>query len=127
MIPQFSDHAANERTYLAWVRTAIAIMAFGFLLERFDLFIASLSHIAGKAITGLHLHVGEWAGLMLILFGTLMILLATMRFLRFRRMIAEQRTISYPGAWAEKALATILVLAALFLVGYVGQQLLSLG
>ena len=31
MIERYSDHAANERTFLAWVRTAIAIMAFGFL------------------------------------------------------------------------------------------------
>jgi putative membrane protein len=29
MIDHFSDHAANERTFLAWVRTAIAVMAFG--------------------------------------------------------------------------------------------------
>jgi len=33
MIKNFSDHAANERTFLAWVRTAIAVMAFGFLVE----------------------------------------------------------------------------------------------
>jgi len=38
-IKNFRDHAANERTFLAWIRTAIAIMAFGFLLERFDLFL----------------------------------------------------------------------------------------
>jgi putative membrane protein len=31
MIERYSDHAANERTFLAWVRTSIAIMAFGFL------------------------------------------------------------------------------------------------
>jgi uncharacterized membrane protein YidH (DUF202 family) len=36
MIKRYSDHAANERTFLAWVRTAIAVMAFGFLIERFD-------------------------------------------------------------------------------------------
>ena len=28
MIKNYSDHAANERTFLAWVRTAIAVMAF---------------------------------------------------------------------------------------------------
>jgi putative membrane protein len=39
MIKNYSDHAANERTYLAWVRTAIAVMAFGFLVEKFDLFV----------------------------------------------------------------------------------------
>jgi two-component system chemotaxis response regulator CheB len=31
MIERYGDHAANERTFLAWVRTAIAIMVFGFL------------------------------------------------------------------------------------------------
>lgn len=40
MIKNFSDHMANERTFLAWVRTSIAVMAFRFLVERFDLFIA---------------------------------------------------------------------------------------
>ena len=40
MIERYSDHAANERTFLAWVRTAIAIMAFGFLVEKFDLFVS---------------------------------------------------------------------------------------
>lgn len=40
MIKNFSDHAANERTFLAWVRTGVAVIAFGFLVERFDLFLA---------------------------------------------------------------------------------------
>ena len=39
MIKRHSDHAANERTFLAWVRTAIAVMAFGFVIEKFDLFL----------------------------------------------------------------------------------------
>ena len=34
MIRNFSDHSANERTFLAWVGTAIAVMAFGFLVEK---------------------------------------------------------------------------------------------
>jgi putative membrane protein len=41
MIKCYSDHAANERTFLAWVRTAIAVMAFGFLVERFDFFMSA--------------------------------------------------------------------------------------
>jgi len=39
MIKRYSDHAANERTFLAWARTAIAVMGFGFLMEKFDLFL----------------------------------------------------------------------------------------
>jgi putative membrane protein len=39
MIETFVDHSANEHTYLAWVRTAIAVMASGFMVEKFDLFL----------------------------------------------------------------------------------------
>ena len=41
-IENHRDHAANERTFLAWVRTSVSIIALGFLVERFDLFVASL-------------------------------------------------------------------------------------
>ena len=47
MIKNFTDHAANERTFLAWVRTAIAVMAFGFLVEKFDLFLEIAAKSAG--------------------------------------------------------------------------------
>ncbi len=43
MIKRYSDHAANERTFLAWVRTAIAVMAFGFVIEKFDLFLRAIA------------------------------------------------------------------------------------
>ncbi len=39
MIDRFSDHAANDRTFLAWVRTGIAVIAFGFVVEKFNLFV----------------------------------------------------------------------------------------
>lgn len=46
MIVKYTDHSANERTYLSWVRTSIAIMAFGFLIEKFELYIVYI----GKAM-----------------------------------------------------------------------------
>lgn len=49
MIERYGDHAANERTFLAWVRTAIAIMAFGFLVEKFDLFLRIASESPNRA------------------------------------------------------------------------------
>jgi putative membrane protein len=42
MIRSYSDHAANERTFLAWVRTAIAVIAFGFVIEKFNLFVLTV-------------------------------------------------------------------------------------
>ena len=43
MITRYSDHAANERTFLAWVRTAIAMMAFGFVIERLGVAIIAIA------------------------------------------------------------------------------------
>jgi uncharacterized membrane protein YidH (DUF202 family) len=42
-------HMANERTFLAWVRTSIGIMAFGFVVERFGLFMKQFSLLIGNA------------------------------------------------------------------------------
>lgn len=74
MIERYSDHAANERTFLAWVRTAIAIMAFGFLVQKFDLFL----RIAGRSLdapssSASSQVVGNIAGLLLIVLGGVVI------------------------------------------------------
>jgi hypothetical protein len=46
MIRGYSDHAANERTFLAWVRTGIAVIAFGFVIEKFNLFVLTIASSA---------------------------------------------------------------------------------
>ena len=46
MIGGYSDHAANERTFLAWVRTGIAVIAFGFVIEKFNLFMLTIANAA---------------------------------------------------------------------------------
>jgi putative membrane protein len=38
-----SDHLANERTFLAWIRTSIALMGFGFVVVKFSLFVKQFS------------------------------------------------------------------------------------
>ncbi|PSO07282.1 hypothetical protein B9Q04_11735 [Candidatus Marsarchaeota G2 archaeon BE_D] len=39
MVASPSDHMANERTFLAWVRTGIALVGFGFVIAKFTLFL----------------------------------------------------------------------------------------
>jgi putative membrane protein len=48
---RISDHLANERTFLAWIRTSIGIMAFGFVVVRFSLFIRQLTTLLNHAAT----------------------------------------------------------------------------
>lgn len=41
MIKNFGDHSANERTFLAWLRTGISIIAFGVVIEKFNTVMAA--------------------------------------------------------------------------------------
>ncbi len=117
MIQRYSDHAANERTFLAWVRTSIAIMAFGFLVEKFDLFLA----IAGKSLAGRPPSatgqiIGNGAGLLLILLGGAVMVLATIRFRKTAWDIDRSETLPGTGTRLDLVLAGLLTLlgAALF-------------
>ena len=44
-----TDHLANERTFLAWIRTNLGIMAFGFVVEKFSFFVQQISFYLGNA------------------------------------------------------------------------------
>lgn len=46
-----NDHLANERTFLAWIRTSIAVMGFGFLVVKFSLFIKQIALLMGEELT----------------------------------------------------------------------------
>ncbi|MFN8559140.1 MAG: DUF202 domain-containing protein [Dehalococcoidia bacterium] len=72
------DRLANERTFLAWLRTGIAITSLGFVVARFDIFLNEIalaggrdSNSAGATIT---------LGLILVLAGPAVITLAAVRF-----------------------------------------------
>ncbi|MGH7728392.1 MAG: YidH family protein [Vulcanimicrobiaceae bacterium] len=53
--PRPTDVLANERTYLAYLRTALAFVAFGFVIARFSLFAQELVHLTGRAQPSAHL------------------------------------------------------------------------
>lgn len=45
------SHMANERTFLAWSRTSISLLAFGFVIQRFELFLHQLAQFGGYAVS----------------------------------------------------------------------------
>jgi putative membrane protein len=124
MIKNFSDHTANERTFLAWVRTSIAVMAFGFLVERFDLFLAfAVPAAVQNKIAVTRSEFGQIAGLVLILLGMLMILLSAFRFTRNAREIDREDVFPGTGSRIDLALAALLVLLGAGLLFYLGHTL----
>ena len=118
MIKNFGDHSSNERTFLAWVRTAIAVMAFGFIVERFDLFLeVATPSLAGRTLSVPGQRFGNIAGLALILVGTAMVAIAAIRFLITAKNIDSEDLKPGAGSRIDVALAVLLVLlgSALFL------------
>ena len=122
MIKRHSDHAANERTYLAWVRTAIAIMAFGFLIEKFDLFVSYLGKELGESQRFSGSLSAEIAGLGLFLVGVLVIVSATFRFFHYKRCIEAEEVFPYSVKKTNVILSALLIMLAVFLAAYVGYQ-----
>jgi putative membrane protein len=110
VINRYSDHAANERTFLAWVRTAIAVMAFGFLVEKFDLFleVAAVS-LGGRAIPHTGQLAGNVAGLLLILLGGAMMVIAAIRFRQVTQQIDDPQIQSVISTRLEVTLALLLL------------------
>jgi len=125
MIEHYSDHAANERTFLAWVRTAIAVMAFGFLIEKFDIFLAYMA--LGDQSRAMPLRGQKFAndaGLAFILLGVGMILIAAARYFRIARNIDRRETVPSSGLRFDLTLAGLLFLLGLSLFLYMSRAVL---
>ena len=125
MIKKFTDHSANERTYLAWIRTSIAIMAFGFLIERFDIFILYIGKSIGNEQDFQSSLSAEFVGLSLFLVGILMVVTATIRFFKHKESIDLDETIPYNIKKTNILLSILIVLLAIFLFFYMGSQILN--
>ena len=115
MITAYTDHAANERTFLAWIRTGIAVIALGFVIEKFNLFLLTL---AGTAVGDVHHpqvatlagRIGRYDGLAFIVGGVGLVILAIVRFVRTTRMIDDARPYSVQSIRTELVLSAWLVL-----------------
>ncbi|MES1999594.1 MAG: DUF202 domain-containing protein [Pseudomonadota bacterium] len=102
---------AAERTLLAWNRTCLTLMAFGFVVERFGLF---LHMLAPQTPQHLERGISFWVGLGFILLGSLMAVLAV---IQYRRVLRTLKPVEIPdGYWVNMAALSTLLLAVLGMV-----------
>ncbi len=115
-------HMANERTFLAWIRTSIGIMAFGFVVEKFALFIKQISYILGKSdLPGYSApppthEYSSIFGIFLVGLGALMGVLAFIRYREIERQIDED--IYQPSLILDLLLTISIIVVGIFLVIY---------
>ena len=125
MIRNLGDHSANERTFLAWVRTSVAIMAFGFLVEKFDLFLAIAANTLAPGMRLPDRRFGNAVGLVLIVLGVTMIAVATIRFRRTAKAIDSPDLLPLLSARVDIALACLLILLGVSLFLYLVNALIT--
>lgn len=110
---------AAERTLMAWCRTGLTLMAFGFMLERFGLFIHMLRNVPG--------HIGRdlsfWIG---IAFITLALLVIGLSIVQYRRVVKTMNPIEIPenySTWMCIAMNVAVVALGFALVAYLFLEL----
>ncbi len=85
---------AAERTLLAWNRTALALMAFGFVIERFGLFVRLL--MLPDETPALSGRISLWIGIAFILIGSAVSVIAV---LQYRALLATLKPVEIPQGY----------------------------
>ena len=83
-------YLAVERTLLAWIRTGLALMGFGFVVARFGLFLRELTS-AATAVPVRSTGFSLWTGTTFVLLGVIVNAVSTLQYLRVIRDLNEGR------------------------------------
>lgn len=82
-----SEHLANERTYLAYLRTSISLISFGITINRFSLYLIQSNNVPERALSRWDMVGIEKVGFGMVIFGLLLMLWAGIHFSRVSREI----------------------------------------
>lgn len=108
---------AAERTLLAWVRTGLALMGFGFVVARFGLFLRELASMSNRPVpdghSGSHI-----MGVALVGLGVCVLAAAAVRYRRYCAALAAGQMEAPPGPLFGLAVAVALALLGVFMAAY---------
>lgn len=102
-----NDFLANERTFLAWIRTSIGIMAFGFVVEKFSLFVKQITMLIGSEHIVQPKGNSALIGILLVAAGVITLVLS---YIRYR--ITEKRL--RDGVYKHSSLLLTIITASIF-------------
>jgi putative membrane protein len=119
-IDRIREHQANERTFLAWLRTSIALIGFGFAIARFGIFIRQLqTTLTQQQVETNPFFSSENLGVSLVIFGIVLIALAAWRYNRVFREIER-------GEYRPNTLIVWIITAVVMILGTLSIPLLLL-
>jgi len=117
------DHLANERTFLAWVRTGVSIVVFGFAIGRFSLAMRQLTALQGNEVRTAGMSV--WMGAASMVAGVALVVAGLVRYRKTRTQI-DAGTFE-PAGFVLDLVTVLTVLFGLALAAYLIYTEKSLG
>jgi putative membrane protein len=108
------DHLANERTFLAWLRTGVATIVFGFAIGRFSIALREFLKLQGEKTTTPGFT--TWLGIISAVGGVMLILAGLVRYRKTRTQL-ETNTFE-PAGYVIDIVSYLLGLLGLVLAGY---------
>jgi putative membrane protein len=111
-----ADYLANERTFLAWIRTSIALMGFGFVIVKFAVFIRQVALLSGQDVMVPQNRYSAMVGFVMVILGAITALLAYLRFRTIQRQLQQNEF--FPSAWLTITVTAALVAGSVLLVLY---------
>jgi putative membrane protein len=108
------DHLANERTFLAWVRTGAAIVVFGFAIGRFSIAMRQLTALSGHPVRTVGFSV--WMGASSIIAGVVLVLAGLVRYRKTKVQLDTGRF--EPAGFVLDLITILTVLFGIVLAGY---------
>jgi putative membrane protein len=109
-----SDHLANERTFLAWIRTSIALMGFGFVVVKFSLFVRQFSLVMAGHQTVPSTGFSGLVGICLVAVGAGAALVGYWRYKRTEKQLLDKTFIQRSG-WLLAFTAGVIAASLLLL------------
>jgi putative membrane protein len=111
---------AAERTLLAWIRTGLSLMAFGFVIARFRLFLLELTPFTGGAVAATG--ISQWLGASLVAFGAGVIIAAMLVHIRTIRRLKRGEPFTGTIGWLGVSTAGLLAVGGLLLAFYLFRE-----
>lgn len=114
-IERSREHLANERTFLAWIRTSIALMGFGFVIVKFSLFLKQLSLVLetrGLTSKGY----SSIIGVIMVTIGVIIAILAFLQYKKNEKQLMNNYFV--PSSMLSLLITSIIIIGGIFLIFY---------
>lgn len=102
------EHLANERTFLAWVRTAVALIGLGFVIVKFALFLKEISLLFQASAMDVSEGFSAVIGVVIVAFG---VALAPFAFFQYKKMERQINNQTYKSTSLLTLFLTISIIA----------------